>query len=241
MADEQTNVRWRINDMHDIEDCIEYVPLGIDDRSNPAIARSAKQLRIERGLTSQDLMIGHFGLIIDDLKKLGAAVDGFISFASELRDSDDKRSLLFVLVGKVIDQEFFQSIRDRFEASGLKNSFVHQMPNTESDFDVEIAACDAIFCMRRQQRGQLSHVFVRALSLGLPVLVNRDSGYSYDPMTTLDDDNLNSSIVEVLWRTLDWEGRRMMRQRARAHYEAFHRGEKSLELILKEQHDDSLQ
>jgi glycosyltransferase involved in cell wall biosynthesis len=230
---EQINIGRKVNDFDGIEDVIEYIPLGIDDRAHPAVARAARVLRIERGLAPNDILVGHFGLIIDDLKRLGDAVRGFLRFASRLRDDGDPRSVVFALVGKIIDQEFFASIRRQFSDLGLENRLIHQMPCLERHFDVEIAACDAVFCMRRQWRGQLSHVFVRALALGVPVIVNRDSGYGYDPATTVDDDDIDRSISDVLFNVLDRRKLEKMRSLARNHYDAVHRGDKSLISILK--------
>jgi hypothetical protein len=233
MQAEQAHASQIINDMADIESSIDYVPLGIDDRSSPSIGRLARQIRLRMGLVPSDLLVGHFGLILDDLKRLGDTVNGFIAFALKLKKSGDKRRVVFSLVGKIIDKRFFELIFAKFNKAGLGGSLIYKMPAQETDFDAEIAACDAVFCMRRQQRGQVSHVCVRALSLGVPVLINRDSGYAYDPATTLNDDRIQAEIVEVLSRLLDLENRNEMRVCARSYYNSVHRADRSLAVILK--------
>jgi hypothetical protein len=76
-------------------------------------------------------------------------------------------------------------------------------------------------------------VFVRALALGVPAIVNRDSGYGYDPMTTVDDDDIDQSISEALSHMLDRRKLGKMRSLARSQYDAVHRGDESLISILK--------
>lgn len=222
-----------INDLRDMESALVYAPLGIDDRRHPAVLRAAQHLRRVRHIRKDDIVIGHFGLILDDLKKLRELSDAVIDYAiSNHRQGPDARRVFFVLVGRIIDEPLFYGITRRFAEAGLSDRFIHSNPEHESDFDAEIASCSAIACMRVQTRGQLSHVYVRALSLGVPVLVNRTSGYSYDPTTDVDDDNLRSDIGAALNRVCDTATLRAMKVNARRHYDTVHRGDRSLQAIL---------
>jgi hypothetical protein len=141
--------------------------------------------------------------------------------------------LFFALVGRVIDYDLFERIEDVFDELGLSGRLLLSNPKLETDFDTHIAACDAVFCLRRQTRGQLSHIFVRALSLGVPVIVNRDSGYAYDASITLRDDALQEDIARVLDLLMDGSASKDMKARARNQFETVHRGDTSLQAILR--------
>jgi glycosyltransferase involved in cell wall biosynthesis len=222
-----------VNDLSDMEDRLEFVPGGIDDRSGPGVARAARRLRTVRGLQQDDLLFGHFGTILDHPKRLWDAVTAFVRYASCLVDAAvNNRRLYFVLAGKIVDAELFHRIKALFQCFGLSTRLIHSNPALEPDFDAEIAACDAIFCFRLQNRGQLSHVFMRALSLGTPVLVNRRSGYGFDPRVTIDDDRFDADIERVLTLLTDRSAHHDISGRARREYEFVHRGDKSLHEIL---------
>ncbi len=223
-----------VNDLAALEDRLDYIPLGIDDRRHPALRRAAQRLRVRRMVQQDDVVVGHFGLILNDLKRLSVVVDGFLEHAVRReREMMDNRRLFFFLVGKVVDRDLFRSICQRFAAAGLGDRLIHANPAQEVDFDAEIAACDAVACFRVQTRGQLSHVFVRALSLGTPVLVNQRSGYGYDPRTTIADDAVAAGLGVAIERLFDPAELTGMRHRARREYQATHRGDDSLRSILR--------
>jgi glycosyltransferase involved in cell wall biosynthesis len=221
-----------VNDLADLEARIEYVPLGIDDRSSPQVARLAQRLRVLRGLQQDDVVVGHFGLVLNDLKRLWDVVSTFVDFAGGCGWQRDGRRLFFSLVGKVIDTELFYSIEDLFGQAGMAHRLITSNPEHEEDFDAEIVMCDAIFCLRVQSRGQMSHVFVRGLSLGMPVLVNRHSGYGFDPRTTVNDETLAGDIGKALDMLFDPEVVADVKARARREYETVHRASASLRQIL---------
>jgi glycosyltransferase involved in cell wall biosynthesis len=223
-----------VNDLEALEQEFDFVPLGIDDRRHPSIARAAQRLRRLRLVQPDDIVVGHCGLILNDLKRLWDVVSGFLAYAEKRqRETPDQRRLFFFLVGKVIDQDLFASIRAAFARAGLADRLVHSNPAEEADFDAEIAACDAVACFRIQTRGQLSHVFVRALSLGTPVLVNQRSGYAYDPRTTVDDEDLAGGMAAAIDQLFDRAELASMRSRARQEYQKSHRGDISLHAILR--------
>jgi hypothetical protein len=235
------NSQATTNDLLELEDRLEYVPLGIDSRSGPVAARAAMALRRRRGFQDEDIVVGHFGLIIDDLKRLRDVIGATARFIADAkRKQDDVRRMFFVLVGKIIDQKLFDDTRSLFQELNIGSRLVHSYPILEDEFDAEIAACDAVFCLRRQTRGQLSHVFVRALSLGRPVIVNEGSGYGYDDRTTVDDEHLERDIRAVLGSLYDRTGVEKMRQRARSEYERTHRGDRSLQQILTGSSNDRI-
>ncbi|ATU94001.1 hypothetical protein BLM14_19550 (plasmid) [Phyllobacterium zundukense] len=224
-----------INDMEAIEDDIDFVPLGIDDRRNPAVDRASRLLRVHRGVQMDDIVIGHYGLILNDLKRLWDVTQAVVAAASHReRDRRDSRRVFFFLVGKVIDKDLFERIRAEFRNAGLADRLIHSNPAFENDFDAEIAACDAVACFRVQTRGQLSHIFVRALSLGTPVLVNERSGYGYDPRTTIKEDDVINGVSAAIDLIADKSKLLEMRRHARQHYESSHRGDKSFDEMLRD-------
>jgi hypothetical protein len=222
-----------INDLEAMERKLEFVPLGIDDRQHPAVARAAQRLRVLRRVQQDDIVVGHYGLILNDLKRLWDVVDAFVTYATRRQQNvRNPRRIFFFLVGKVIDVKLFERIRCAFAEAGLADRLVHSNPQQECDFDAEIAACDAVMCFRVQTRGQFSHVFVRALSLGTPVMVNERSGYAYDPRTTIADEDVPAGVAAALDRLFDGDQLADMRRRARQEYEVSHRGDTSLRAIL---------
>ena len=218
------------NDLELLEDQLEYVPLGIDDRYRPAVGRAAMQLRSRRQIGPHDIVIGHCGLIVSDVKQLWCVASTIAAIAQKQQDS--ARRIFFALVGKIIDGDLFNRIRSEFAQAGLSERLLHSNPDLETDFDVEVAACDAIACFRIQSRGQFSHVFVRALALGRPVLVNRSSGYGYDPNTTIDDNDMTEGLSRAIARLAEAENAAEMRRRARRAYETTHRADVSLRSFL---------
>ena len=226
-----------INDLASLEKRLDFVPLGIDKRGHAGVSRVARRFRTERGLQQDDVLVGHFGLVLGDLKRLPDIIEAVAAHAAHMVRSPQprhhSRRLFFALVGKVIDQALFEHARDLFRQAGLSGRLLHSNPKLETDFDVQIASCDAVFCLRRQTRGQLSHIFVRALSLGVPVIVNRESGYGFDPRLLLEDETLQDDIVRVLDLLLDGgQTVQDIRTRARQQYASVHRGSDSLRQIL---------
>ena len=221
-----------VNDLEALESEFVFAPLGIDDRRHPSVARAAQRLRVLRRVQQDDVVVGHCGLILNDLKRLWDVVAAFIAYASRRKHDPDQRRLFFFLVGKVIDTELFDRIRRAFTDAQLADRLIYTNGSREEDFDAEITACDAVACFRVQARGQLSHVFVRALSLGTPVLVNRRSGYAYDSQTTIEDDDIALGLATAIERLFDRSELTKMRRRARQEYESTHRGDASLKSIL---------
>lgn len=221
------------NDLGALEDSLEFVPLGIDPRGGPAVARAAQALRRERGIQPDDVVIGHFGLILDDIKRLAEIIDVTAHFIAGQKAENAPRRTFFVLSGKIIDQKLFDTAKALFASLGIASRLIYSNPVLEVDFDAEIAMCDAVVCFRKQVRGQLSHIFVRALSMGRPVIVNEDSGYAYDPRLLVRDERLAEDLRAVLETLSDVDAAQDLREVSFARYEAEHRGDDSLKKILQ--------
>jgi glycosyltransferase involved in cell wall biosynthesis len=220
------------NHLVEIEDRLNFAPLGIDSRSNPAVFRAAEAIRRRNGLQGDDILVGHFGLILHGIKKLDAVARGVLRAATTLRSERTARRVFFNLVGRTVHQDLMDEIERMFNEAGLDGRLLLANPDLEEDFDAQIASCDLVACMREQQRGQVSHVFVRAVSLGRPVVVNRESGYAYDASTTIDDESIEEGLERVIRASLDHAELERMRARARMYYHNTHRGRDSLHAII---------
>lgn len=221
------------NDLEQLEDRLEFVPLGIDERAGPAVARAAQALRRERGIQPDDIVLGHFGLVLNDIKRLAEIIDTSARFIAARKASGFPRRVFLVLAGRIVDQSLYDSARALFASLGIGGRLIHSNPVLEDDFDAEIAMCDAVFCFRKQVRGQLSHIFVRALSLGRPVIVNQASGYAFDQRLVVRDDRLTEDLNRVLQLICDRSEAQQLRTLAYARYRSHHRGDESLGQILE--------
>ncbi len=223
-----------VNELQEIEDRLEFAPLGIDDRATPAVARAAQAVRRRCGVQPDDLLVGHFGLVVDGIKRLPELARGVVQAAARLRHTGGGgRRIHFLLVGRVIHQTVETEIRTVFREAGLEGRLIQTNPFLEEDFEAELAACDLVACFRTQRRGQLSHVLVRAHALGRPLIVNRESGYGYDPVTLVDDEDIEGGVGRVIQAALDPLALARMRRRSRDRWEAEHRGDRSLQAILE--------
>ncbi|ADL02593.1 glycosyltransferase [Brevundimonas subvibrioides] len=221
------------NDLDELEGSFAFVPLGIDPRGGPAVARAAQAARRRHGVQADDIVLGHFGLILNDIKRLAEIIDVTARFIAEKKAEGEARRLFFVLSGKIIDQQLFDDTRAQFARLGIGSRLIYSNPVLEDDFDAEIAMCDAVFCFRKQIRGQLSHIFVRALSMGRPVIVNEDSGYAYDPRLVVQDKALEPGLRAVLQTICNRDTAAELRRISYAQYQKHHRGDRSLNRILK--------
>ena len=223
-----------LNELVELEDRLEFVPLGIDDRTNPALGRAAAARRRRHGLQPDDLLVGHFGLVLPGIKRLAEVTRGVAQAAAAFRETGrTPRRIFFSVSGKVLDENLFAEMRASFEAVGLGGRLLHTNPVLESDFDAEIAACDLVACLRTQRRGQASHILVRAFALGRPVIVNRNSGYAYDPRTTIADEDIEGGMGRVIRIAMNRSELADMRRWSRALYQQTHRGDASLRQILE--------
>ena len=219
------------NDLRAAESLIQYVPMGIDDRAGPHLLRAARRKRTQHGAPADAIVIGHFGLILDAHKMLRRAVETYVSIASEAGWSLGGRPLYLWLSGSVVDAALVTDIQARFHASGMDDRLIVSTPVLEADFDAEMRTCDSVFCFRVQAWGQQSHVLVRALSLGLPVMVNTASGWGYDPETTIADDDLAGGMRRVLAHVAS-PAVEQLRRKARAAFEHTHRAEGALQEMI---------
>ena len=65
------------------------------------------------------------------------------------------------------------------------------------------------------------------------MLVNQRSGYAYDPRTTVDDAEVAGGLAAAIDRLFNSVQLADMRRRARQEYETTHRGDVSLQAILR--------
>ena len=223
------------NDLDAIEGSLKFAPLGIDPRAGAAVARAAQALRRERAIQADDMVIGHFGLILNDIKRLVEIIGVTAAFIAEQKASGAARRVFLILSGKIVDQDLFDDAKALFSSLGIAGRLIHSNPVLEDDFDAEIAMCDGVLCFRKQVRGQLSHIFVRALSMGRPVIVNEDSGYAYDDRLVVRDNRLEADLRSVLETIADPEIAADLRAASFAWYNTHHRGDQSLKHILKRQ------
>ncbi|MDR3467168.1 MAG: hypothetical protein P4M07_14630 [Xanthobacteraceae bacterium] len=218
------------NEFSSIEDRIAFVPMGIDDRADPATLRAARRHRAERGIAGHALLIGHFGLVLDHPKMLRRILAGFVDAASAFGWSIEGRPIHFKLCGKIVEPDLVDHASALFDRHGRADRLHLSNPAVDREFDAEMTACDAMICCRVQSRGQQSHAMVRALSLGLPVIVNRASGWVYDPATTIEDDDIEGGLRRVLSDLASGRSSRL-RETARAEFERAHRVDSLLSMF----------
>jgi hypothetical protein len=222
-----------VNDLHDLEDRIDFVPIGIDDRLRPSIHREARLFRTRNGLINADVLVGHFGLVVNDGKFIREIVQAFCDFVSLRKSSPSAPRLFFLLSGKRLDEELSRDILEIFDRFKIGDRLLISNPDEEDKFDAEMTACQAIFCFRKQNRGQLSHIFVRALSLGKPIFVNTGSGYSIDNRSTVNERDLASSLkaaFEII--AYDTHALQALGRKSRKIYDQRYRMETSMALLL---------
>lgn len=178
---------------------MQFIPMGIDDRTLPQIARVSRVWRRSRGIQEYDLLFGVFGSV-NKLKYLSEIASGIVSYIIREREKQEmSRRIFFLLAGKVIDQALFQYIVALFSANGLSDYLIVENPYDEREFDTLIEAANVVIACRIQDRVQMSHSLIRALSLGRSISTNRNSGFDLgNKELMLDDENVAKSLQEVI-------------------------------------------
>ncbi len=165
-----------------------YVDIGIHDRGSISGIKIARLWRRRRKISSNDLVIGIFGSITDNkyIDKIAEAVSNACHYH---RISSKISNILFLVCGVIHDQNILQAIQTSFSNLAILDCLYFENPEEEDVFDALMIASDIVVACRRQDRGQLSHIIPRALSLGRPLLTNRGSGYLMVQDKCVIDDN----------------------------------------------------
>lgn len=176
----------------------KYVEIGIDDKATPAVLKTGKSWRRQKGILSSDFLVGTFGSITDN--KLLFHVATSVSKAGKIIQSKwPGLKMHFIVCGKVHDFSLFKQMKDLFLKEELDDLFHFENPQSDQVFDGMMCAADLVISCRKQNRGQLSHIIPRALSLGKPIITNTKSGYtmiSNDFM--VDDEGFEEKLTEKL-------------------------------------------
>lgn len=155
----------------------KYIEIGIDDRASPLILRIGTSWRIQKGFSNSDFLVGVFGSVTDN--KLLFEIASAVSSANKIIQSKCiNLNIHFIICGIVCDLPLFQRMKDLFYNQGLQSLFHYENPQSDQAFDGVISAMNLVISCRKQNRGQLSHIIPRALSLGKPILTNAKSGYT---------------------------------------------------------------
>lgn len=220
------------NELKPVEDLIHDVPFGMDERALPDVLRAARRLKSERGIPAEAIVLGHFGQIVDGIKLLRETATAFVQIGGQLDWHMDERPLFLLLCGKIVDEQLVADIQQQFRDVGAQDRLLFSTPFLEQGFDAEMQICNASICFRRQAWGHQSNAMIRSLALGVPALVNIASGWSYDPETTINDDNIAGGLHKALG-ALSSPRAGDLRCRARKQYENNHRADVALEAMLR--------
>lgn len=157
----------------------EYVDIGIDDRASHITRKIGSRWRLEKGITGSDLLIGVFGSVTNNkyISEIASAVAKLCQQMQKESDQDVLR-IYFLICGKVYDEAVFDKSKSHFESLGINHFFHHENPRNDFEFDGIMSTADIVISCRKQDRGQLSHIIPKALTLGRPLLTNSKSGYS---------------------------------------------------------------
>ncbi len=178
----------------------KYVEIGINDRASPVLLRMREIWRAQKRLSKLDLLVGVFGSVTDNkyITEISSAVS---KACKHMRTgaNQDNLSIHFIICGVVHDRALFDHIVARFASLGLTDCFHYENPPSEEAFDAIMAATDIVISCRKQDRGQLSHIVPRALSLGRPMLTNSKSGYSMIRNDfIIDEEHFESNLLDKL-------------------------------------------
>ena len=153
-----------------------YVPMPIDRRCSPGIARLAEAFRRTLGLAREDLLVCCAGSIVRgkhldvighavarlDVDRAGAGLPGAVTL---------------LLAGRVLEEAVYRSVREAFETRGHAARVVQLVETDEVRYDAMLLASDAVVAFREQRRIQMSHSYVRSLALGRPMITNSGAGF----------------------------------------------------------------
>ena len=153
------------------------VSIGIADCFKYSLHREAKKFRQSRKILQGDIIIGVFGSITSN-KYLIECASRVAWIVNENKRLKKTKEIYFMVCGAVREEDIFLQIQHRFIEKGIFEYMMHLVPEDETSFDALICAADIVLCCRKQDRGQLSHIIPRAMSLGSCIITNEDSGYT---------------------------------------------------------------
>lgn len=153
------------------------VPIGISERLKYSLSRQARTFRNSRRILKNDCVIGVFGSVTSN-KYLIESASAVARLVKANLDLGKSKNIYFLVCGVIHEPKIMEEMRLRFIERGIQHSMIHLAPSSEDTFDSMICATDIVLCLRKQDRGQLSHIIPRALSLSSCILTNSDSGYS---------------------------------------------------------------
>ena len=155
----------------------KYVPIGIADCFKYSLHREAKKFRQSRKILQDDIIIGVFGSITSN-KYLIECASRVAWIVKQNKRLGKTKEIYFMVCGVVHEEDVMAQMRHRFIEEDVFEYIIHLIPEDEGSFDALFCAADIVLCCRKQDRGQLSHIIPRAMSLGSCIMTNEDSGYT---------------------------------------------------------------
>lgn len=171
-----------------------YVPMPIDARYRPSLVRLAERLRWALDASRFEFIVCCAGSIVGG-KHLDVVGRVVARMAAERELAGAAGGLILLLAGQVLDARIFAGVREQFEARGQAHRLVQIVEPNDARYDGLLLASDALVAFREQRRIQMSHSYVRALSLGRPMITNAGSGFDdQDAALVCRDDHLEDDL-----------------------------------------------
>jgi hypothetical protein len=159
-----------------LRNALTFIPMGIDDRHKVIDRNLCLVWRQGRKINPNDIIITVIGSVTSN--KFLVEVSKVLTQLIPAYETNSQK-IYFLICGKIIDNVVYNNIVNNFSNAGLVNRVLQISPNEEVTLDHIIVASNAIVCLRKQDRIQLSHSFVRSLSLGKPIISTNFTGF-YD-------------------------------------------------------------
>jgi glycosyltransferase involved in cell wall biosynthesis len=178
----------------------QFVDMGIEDRISRIALRTRTIWRAQNNITALDLLVGVFGSVTSNkwISEIASAVS---KAAEELQKTSTQNQVRmhFIICGKIHEREIFDKAETCFKSNGLNTLFHYENPINDQIFDGLLTASDIVILCRKQDRGQLSHILPRSLSLGRLLLTNSSSGYRMISSDCIFDDlDFENNLIEKL-------------------------------------------
>lgn len=171
-----------------------YAAMPIDDRAHPALARLADKMRWALGVEREDMLVCCAGSVVH-----GKHLDVVARVVARLDARPRTGAITLLLAGRVLDEALYAALREQFSACGESRRLVQVVERDETRYDALLMASDVIVAFREQRRIQMSHSYVRALSLGRPIVTNGGAGFDdLDAAVVCRDDHLDADLERHL-------------------------------------------